>query len=135
MQGEIISTTLIVPVVLPTGSLHFAEVTAHGKAGDVVEILLAMEGLRKEVLGDLEDHGWSLQEVRAEPSGRRWEKDELLALGDGELTDVRVVVVAAYKLFRYGTSQYTCSSYHRPSCPFGGHSASFLRIPYDWALA
>jgi diaphanous 1 len=77
------SDILIVPTILPTGSLHFAEVPNTGRAQDVVDVLLAAEGLKEEVLGDLEDCGWSLQRLRAERSGRPWEEEELLALGDG----------------------------------------------------
>lgn len=80
----IASDTLVVPTILPTGSLHFAEVGTNGTAQDVVEVLLEVEGPKQEVLGDLEDCGWVLQRLRSEQSGRLWEEDELMALGDGE---------------------------------------------------
>ena len=78
------SDILIVPTIIQTGSLHFAEVSTDGTAQDVIDLLLAIEGLKGEVLGDLEDFGWKLQRLRMERSGRPWEEDELLALGDGQ---------------------------------------------------
>lgn len=89
---------LIVPTILPTGSLHFAEVPNNGKAQDVVDVLLAVEGLKKEVLGDLEDCGWSLQRLRAERSGRPWEENELLALGDGQYFIILFIVNEAHRV-------------------------------------
>jgi hypothetical protein len=76
-------SSLIVPVILVTGSLHFAEIRKDGKAQDVVNFLLETEGTKTEILGDLEDSGWALQQIRVEQSGRSWEEDELIALGDG----------------------------------------------------
>ena len=76
---------LIVPVLLVTGSLHFAEIQTDGKAQDVVDVLLREEGIKAEILGDLEESGWVLQRIRIEPAGRPWEEDELMYLGDGEL--------------------------------------------------
>ena len=76
---------LIVPVLLVTGSLHFAEIQIDGKAQDVVDVLLREEGIKAEILGDLEESGWVLQQIRIEPAGRSWEEDELMYLGDGEL--------------------------------------------------
>jgi diaphanous 1 len=74
---------LVVPLVLVTGSLHFVQVQEDARADDVVEAALDLEGLRDEVLGDLEDSGWALQRIRTEQPGRTWEEDELLSLGDG----------------------------------------------------
>jgi hypothetical protein len=76
---------LIVPVVLTTGSLRFAEVQEDAVARDVTDYLIAIQEVRTEVIGDLEDHGWALQKIRVEHNGRTWEEDELEALGDGEL--------------------------------------------------
>jgi diaphanous 1 len=76
---------LIVPVLLVTGTLHFAEIQTDGKAQDVVDVLLREEGIKAETLGDLEESEWALQRVRVEEAGRPWEEDELMSLGDGEL--------------------------------------------------
>lgn len=75
--------TLIIPTLVVTRSLHFAEISNDGKAEDVVKTLLQIEGLKTEVLGDLEDSGWALQRIRIEQNGRPWEEAELMALGDG----------------------------------------------------
>jgi len=75
--------TLIIPTLVVTRSLHFAEISNDGKAEDVINILLQIEGLKAEVLGDLEDSGWALQRIRIEQNGRPWEEAELMALGDG----------------------------------------------------
>jgi hypothetical protein len=77
--------SLIVPALLVTGSLHFAEIQSDGKAQDVVDVLLQAEGIKKEILGDLEESGWALQRIRVEQTGRAWEEDELITLGDGKL--------------------------------------------------
>lgn len=79
------NNALIVPVLLVTGSLHFAEIQRDGKAKDVIDALLRLEGIKGEILGDLEEFGWALQRIRVEQTGRAWEEDELMALGDGEL--------------------------------------------------
>ena len=75
---------VIVPVLLVTGSLHFAEIQRDGKAQDVVDVLLRVEGIKEEILGDLEESRWALQRIRVEQVGRPWEEDELVSLDDGE---------------------------------------------------
>jgi diaphanous 1 len=75
--------SLIVPTVLLDGSLQFSEIRPNGTAQDVVDFLLANEDLKSEILGDLTEHGWALQRIRSENSGRTWEVEELEALGDG----------------------------------------------------
>jgi diaphanous 1 len=75
--------SLIVPTVLPTGTLHFAETKPDGTAQDVIDSLAALREVRSEVIGDLEAYGWALQRIRSEQAGRPWEEDELEALGDG----------------------------------------------------
>ena len=76
---------LIVPIILTTGSLHFAEVQEDSIAQDVINTLIASEEVRNEVLGDLDDRGWALQKIRVQDSGRLWEEGELEALGDGKV--------------------------------------------------
>ena len=74
---------LIVPTVVPGGSLHFATITAEGTIQDVINALIANEDVTEEVLGDLESYGWAIQKIRREHTGRQWEEDELEALGNG----------------------------------------------------
>jgi diaphanous 1 len=75
--------TLIVPTVLPSGSLHFATVQHDGSVSDVIDFLSAQDEVKSDVLGDLPPCGWALQLIRKEPPGRQWEEDELESLGDG----------------------------------------------------
>ena len=75
--------TLIVPVIIPSGSLHFATVPSTGTVQDVEDYLTAHEEITSEILGDLESHGWAMQSIRSEHNGRQWEEEELEALGSG----------------------------------------------------
>ena len=50
---------------------------------DVINSLIALDDVRSEILGELEDNGWALQKIRVEHNGRTWEEDELEAFGDG----------------------------------------------------
>jgi hypothetical protein len=77
------ANTLIVPTLLPTGSLQFAEIPEDGQAQDVIDALLKIDGLKEEVLGDLKQSGWALQRIRTERRGRPREEEELMALEDG----------------------------------------------------
>ena len=75
---------LIVPIVLTTGTLHFASVKQDCTAQDVIDSLVALDEVTSDTLGDLEETGWALQKIRREESGRMWEEDELEAIGDGK---------------------------------------------------
>jgi len=77
------SEPLLVPTILVTGSLHFVEVPPDARAQEVIQRVLRIEGVKQEVLGDLNEDDWALQKIRVEHAGRAWEEDELLALGDG----------------------------------------------------
>jgi len=77
-------SSLIVPVVVPTGSLHFATIRPDGIVQDVIDALLAQPEVTSEVLGGLEDAGWALLKIRVEKSGRQWEEEDLENLGDGQ---------------------------------------------------
>jgi hypothetical protein len=77
-------SSLIVPVVVPTGSLHFATINPDGTVKDVIDALLAQPGVAAEVLGGLDGAGWALQKIRIEKSGRQWEEEDLERLGDGQ---------------------------------------------------
>lgn len=76
--------SLIAPVVVPSGSLHFATISAQGTVEDVVEALVANAEVTSEILGELQPYGWALQKIRREHNGRQWEEEELEALGNGE---------------------------------------------------
>jgi hypothetical protein len=80
---------LIVPVVVPTGSLHFATVQPDASAQDVINALLAQPEVTTEVLGGLDDAGWALQKIRIERSGKQWEEEDLEKLGDGKSRSFR----------------------------------------------
>lgn len=75
--------TLIVPVVVPSGSLHFATISSTGTVQDVQDHLITDEDITSEILGDLEPYGWAMQRIRSEHNGRQWEEEELEALGNG----------------------------------------------------
>ena len=75
--------TLIVPTVLPSGSLYFASVRQDGTVGDVINSLLVLDEVKSDILGDLPPRGWAIQLVRKASPGRQWEEDELESLGDG----------------------------------------------------
>lgn len=77
-------SSLIVPVVVPTGSLHFATIHPDGTVQHVIDVLLAQQEAASDVLGDLDDTGWALQQIRIQKSGRQWEERDLEKLGDGE---------------------------------------------------
>ncbi|KAG8689328.1 hypothetical protein FRC11_003128 [Ceratobasidium sp. 423] len=84
----------IVPVLLPSGAIHFARVGLTDTSQEVIQILLATEGVKADILGDLEnvvgegaDWEWSLQHVRKESRGRVWQDDELEQLDDGILSN------------------------------------------------
>jgi diaphanous 1 len=77
---------LIVPTVLPSGSLHFASVQQHGTVADVINALSDLDEVKSEMLGDLHPRGWAIQLFRKESPGRQWEEAELESLGDGMLS-------------------------------------------------
>lgn len=83
-RHDMSSCNLIVPIILPTKSLHLVEILENETVQDAIDTLLRIEGVTTEVLGDLEDCGWALQRLRAEECGRAWEEDELRTLGDGK---------------------------------------------------
>lgn len=95
---------LVVPIILVTGSLHFAEVDPDARAQQVVQKVLQLDGVSAEVLGDLEDSGWALQRIRVEQAGRVWEEDELSTLGDGALLIynpvLEMMTIPTYTVFR-----------------------------------
>jgi len=82
------SLSLLVPIALIDGDLQdvqFAQVGHNATVQEVLDkLLLQNPNVKKDILGDLEDQGWALQKLRSETTGRRWEEDELEALGDGE---------------------------------------------------
>lgn len=75
--------SLIVPTVLPSGTLHFVTIKHDGTAEDVLNLLSSNVEATSEILGDLQPYGWALQSVRKHTNGRHWEEEELEALGNG----------------------------------------------------
>ena len=80
----------IVPVLLPSGAIHFARLGPSDTSQEIIQTLLATEGVKTDILGDLDsvvgegvDWEWSLQHVRKEPRGRVWQDEELEQLDDG----------------------------------------------------
>jgi hypothetical protein len=80
----------IVPVLLPSGAIHFAKVNPSDTGQEIINVLLATEGIKAEILGELEhsvgegvDWGWSLQHVRKYERGKVWQDEELGKLDDG----------------------------------------------------
>lgn len=77
-------SSLIVPVVVPTGSLHFATIHPDGTVQHVIDALLAQPEIASEILDGLDEAGWALQKIRIEKSGRQWEEEDLEKLSDGK---------------------------------------------------
>jgi diaphanous 1 len=77
-------SSLTVPTILTTGTLHFVSVKPDGTAQDVIDSLVALDEVNSDILGDLDEAGWALQKIRWEESGRIWDNDELEAIGDGK---------------------------------------------------
>ena len=77
--------SLIVPVLSPAGSTHFASVPHDATVEHVIASISSQHDFVSEVLGDLPDCGWDLQKARVERAGRPWEESELEALGDGKM--------------------------------------------------
>lgn len=74
---------MLVPILLVSGSVQFAEISPNGTAKEVIDKLTKLAEVRSDILGALEDRGWSLQEIKRQRSGRPWEEQDLEGLGDG----------------------------------------------------
>ncbi|CDO73783.1 hypothetical protein BN946_scf185015.g111 [Trametes cinnabarina] len=142
---------LIVPTIVPSGSLHFATIAADGTIQDVIDILVADTEVTAEVLGDLDPYGWAMQRIRREPNGRQWEEDELEALGNGILAPSTAVAPLLNAPSPSAHSQRHFSAFpltshlHTPTLrlvslhPFLSVTFSFLRVPeihdgFQWKL-
>jgi diaphanous 1 len=77
--------SLIVPTLLPTGSLHFAAVKTDSVVQHVLDALANLEEVRDDILGDWQCDHWAMQKIRKETPGRQWDERELERLSDGEL--------------------------------------------------
>ncbi|KAG6861568.1 hypothetical protein C0995_014864 [Termitomyces sp. Mi166 len=133
--------SLVVPTILVTGSLHFAEVFEDSIAEDVINVLIVLDDVKNEVLADLEDYGWALQRIRVEPSGRVWEEAELEALGDGTIENTTPVAPLVNAATSISTQQRHFSSFpltahlHTPVLrlvslnPHLSLDVTFLRVP------
>lgn len=82
--------SLIVPVVVPSGTLHFATLSSGATVQDLLDDLTTNEEITLQLLGDLQPYGWAIQHIRKEHSGRQWEEEELEALGNGKLPALRL---------------------------------------------
>ncbi|KAI0307002.1 hypothetical protein B0F90DRAFT_1807716 [Multifurca ochricompacta] len=119
---------LIVPIVLPSGSLHFVSLRQDGTVSDVINSLSVLD----EVKSDL---------IRKESPGRQWEEDELRSLGDGLLRDsanIAPLIQAAPadpSLQRHFSAFALTSHLHSPLLrlvslhPSLSVTISFLRVP------
>ena len=78
--------TLVVPVLSPSGQVHFVSLLKDATVRDAIDALKSLDDVAEDVLEDLKDegYGWALQKVQREETGRNWEEDELEALDDGE---------------------------------------------------
>ena len=93
---------LIVPTILPTGSLHFASIAHNGTVFDVISRLGSVDEVTHDILGELEPAGWAVQRIRPEQDGRQWEERDLEALGDG----VSAVYSAILTIYTRTMSRY-----------------------------
>ena len=80
----------IVPVLLPSGAIHFAKVSPLDTTQEIIQTLLATEGVESDIIGDIGssiggviDWEWALQHVRKHERGRVWQDIELNKLDDG----------------------------------------------------
>ena len=78
------SGILIVPVLSPAGSTHFASVSHDATVEHVIASIIVQDDFVSDVLGGTPDHGWDIQIIRSERAGHPCEESELEALGDGE---------------------------------------------------
>lgn len=79
--------TLIVPVLIPSGTLQFSTLMTSATLQDLLDDLTANGEITTQILGDLQPYGWAIQQVRKEHAGRQWEEDALEALGNGKNTN------------------------------------------------
>jgi diaphanous 1 len=82
--------SLIVPTLLPTGSLHFTAVKTDSVVQDVLTVLADTKEVQEDILGDWQCDRWALQKIRKETSGRHWDEHELERLSDGELLSLLI---------------------------------------------
>ncbi|KZT71430.1 FH2-domain-containing protein [Daedalea quercina L-15889] len=142
---------LIVPTVLPSGSLHFATVGASATVQDVTDTLLQDQEVSREILGDLEDFGWALQSIRAERNGRQWSEEDLEGLGNGIISPPNLVAPLlnapspTARSERHFSAFPLTSHLHTPVLrlvslhPFLALTCSFLRVPeihdgFQWKI-
>ena len=76
--------SLIVPTLLPTGSLHFAAVKVDSVVQDVLNALTNLEEVQEDVLGDWRCDRWAIQKIKKETPGRQWDERELERLSNGK---------------------------------------------------
>lgn len=75
---------LIVPVAIPSGTLHFVTLSVNATVQDLLSNLTESDEITSQLVGDLQPYGWAIQRIRKEHNGRQWEEEELEALGNGQ---------------------------------------------------
>jgi diaphanous 1 len=76
--------SLIVPTVLASGSQHFAEVRSDGTVQDVINFLIALEEVKSDILGELQEQGWALQRIQVQERRQQWGRElKAFELEDG----------------------------------------------------
>ena len=76
--------TLVVPVLSPSGTVHFASIPRDATVKDLINVLQKSDDVREDILNGLPESGWDLQKVRLEEPGRAWEDHELEILNNGK---------------------------------------------------
>ncbi|KAJ8462763.1 hypothetical protein ONZ45_g17814 [Pleurotus djamor] len=131
--------TILIPTILPTGTLHFATVGAQATAKDVILELAANDQAQAELDGFADASECALQRIRSEPTGRSWEEHELEALGDGIIDPTSLVAPLLQPLKPESPKHFSSfpltSHLHNPIFrlvslnPDSSFTMSFLRVP------
>ncbi|KAH7919532.1 hypothetical protein BV22DRAFT_1075069, partial [Leucogyrophana mollusca] len=85
------SESLIVPTLLPNGSLQYPTTSSTATALEFVANLLQHDEVKSEILGDLSEGAWALQRIRRQPKGHQWEEEDLEALGNGIISSTALI--------------------------------------------
>jgi hypothetical protein len=85
LHGQLMTAPLVIPILSPSGTLHFTSVDSNASIDQVIVALLQTTIVSREVLGGLDDNGWALQRIRRWSADRIWQQEELETLKDGEI--------------------------------------------------
>ena len=83
LHGQLMTAPLVIPVLSPSGTLHFTSVDSNASIEQVIDALLRTTEVSRQVLRGLDDNGWALQRIRRGPIGRIWQQEELDTIRDG----------------------------------------------------